>query len=146
MTTYNISQNQNSGSPNFYQPFVVRMYIDASAQNAAQNDIWRGPELEEGLVCVHMKYRAITDGTNNVTADIGWADEADAIVDGQTINITSNAPDGGDLTLAHHKMVPASSSSYPKRYLEVKSMGATTISDGAFEIIGVFVKSCELAR
>lgn len=146
MSTYDISKNQNSGSPNFYQPFVVRMYIDASAQNAAQNDIWRGPEIEEGMVCIRCNYRTITDGTNDITADIGWADEADAIVDGQTIDVTSKAPDGATLTLAHHKMVPASSSSYPKRYLEVKSMGATTISDGAFEIIAVFVKSCELAR
>lgn len=146
MSTYDISANQNSGTPNFYQPFVVRMYVDAATQNAAQNDIWRGPELEEGLICLHMKYRTITDGTNDVTVDIGWADEADAIVDGQTVDLTSKEPDGADLTLAHHKMVPAASSTYPKRYLEVKSTGATTIDDGAFEIIGVFAKSCELAR
>lgn len=145
MATY-VTDTMPSGSPDTWQPFVVRMRIDFSKLDAAGTafanaDVLRGPELEEGVMPIRMWSSVITAGnadTGNVT--IGYTGSAAAWMSAATLDVNGTAGTVTELTLAGDVAVPAQTDS-TRQYMLVTAAAAQTVTSGVIEILMLCVKT-----
>jgi hypothetical protein len=137
-----IERKMPSGSPDTWQPFIVRMKIDFSQFTFANADILVGPELEPGTMPIRLFGVCLEAGnTNSGNVKIGFTGDDDAWEASQVLNVDQGAGLVEEYTLAGDTAVTPVDSSTPKRSLLVTATAAQSVTSGVFEIVMVCIKT-----
>ena len=141
MATYNVVNNINSGSPDTWQPFIVRMVIDFSKFTYTSGDVLQGPELEEGTLAILAWQRVIKagDADLNAATTLGFTDAPAAWHAGLAFDVDGTADTTAAITLATVDPVDEQTTS-ARNYMLLTSADTETVTSGIIEIVVLCVK------